>query len=337
MLELDDIFGSAPTPTASTITECDSPLDTDPAVLFPEDADDILGEMFGTAPVDKPAVAMLIECPPPGVYYDIPAHVYHSWAAVSSTLLKGYAELPSTARIPYDPKDDANVGSGLHAYCLQGQAGLDAECHFGPKFGKSEADKKARAALQAEHPSKTVLPAFYGSPAPGEPIMDILQGVDKSLQAHLKIGPVLRGSRKEVSLVWIDEDSACLCKARLDIWEAAEQTIWDLKKCRSISGFQWQIKDLFYGVQAGHYFNGAIACGLPAVAFGFIPCEAFPPYQVACGYVDPEKLDRERVNARRIIGLVKQSQLTGNWPNFPIPDHIFNLNDITPDDLVQVY
>jgi hypothetical protein len=294
-------------------------------------------DMFGSAPVAEiaPVLATMIECPPPGIYYDIPAHAYHSWAAISSTLLKGYAENPCTARIPYEAKDDANVGSGIHAYSLQGQKGLDEECHFGPKFGKAAADVIARLELQALHPQKVILPAYYGSPAPGEKIMDVLQGVDESMHAHLKIGPVLRNSQKEVSLVWIDEDSGCLCKARLDIWDGS--IIWDLKKCRSISGFQRQLKDLHYDIQDGHYFNGAIACGLPAVAFGFIPCEAFPPYQVACGYRDPEKLEYDRVNARRIIGLVKQSQLTGRWLNGAIPDHIFDLDDITPDDLVNVY
>lgn len=295
-----------------------------------------LDDLFGTAPANcKEILDSCAETPPPGVYYDIPASEYHKWPAISSSLLKAYASLPSTARIPYVAGDDANMGSAIHAFSLQGQAGLDEECFILPMSceGKSKAAIAEREYHQELHPKKVLIPPVYGPEK--IPAMDVLRGVDGSLHAHPKIGPVIRESRKEVSLVWIDEGTDCTCKARLDIWDG--QIVWDVKKCRSINSFQWQIKDLFYLTQAGHYFNGAAACGLNPVAFGFIPCEAFPPYQVACGYVDPEKLEIERENARRIIGLVKQSQITGVWPNFPIPAHIYNLDDIKPDDLVTVY
>lgn len=291
-----------------------------------------IDSLFGEAP---PAKIKPDPCLTPGIYYNMPAAGYHSIPAISSTLLKAYAKLPSTCRTPFVPGDDANMGSGIHAYSLEGRAGFDQQCFILPTEceGKSKAAQTTREMQDGANPGKVLLPPVYG--ADKIPAMDVLRGVDESLNAHPKIGPVLRDSQKEVSVIWIDEDSGCLCKARFDIWDGS--ILWDLKKCRTIDGFQWQIKDLGYLLQAGHYINGAIACGLPAVAFGFVPCEAFPPYQVACGYVDPEKLEMERVNARRVIGLVKQSQISGNWPNFKVPAHIFNLNDIVPDDLVQVY
>lgn len=292
-----------------------------------------LDEIMGSAPA--PVEAAPVECPPPGVYYDVPASVYHKWPAISSTLLKTYADLPSTARIPFVPGDDANMGSGLHAYCLQGQAGFDLECIVGPKFGKGKGDIEARAVFQAMHPGKVVLPWTYGSPAPGLPVMEILKGVDSSLHGHKKVGPLLRESKKEVSLVWVDENSGCLCKARLDIYDGV--CIWDLKKTRAISSFQWQIKDLNYAIQGGHYVNGAIANNLPVAAFGLIPCELYPPYQIDCGYLEPDKLEMAKENAKRLIGLVKQSQISGNWPNYRVPEHIYDLDDIQPDDLVKIY
>lgn len=293
-----------------------------------------LDNLFGTAPAPV-VIPEQIECPAPGVYYGVPAATYHRWPAISSTLLKAYAKLPSTARKPFEPGDDANVGSGIHAFSLQGQDGLDTECFILPISceGKSKRALEEREKYQDANPGKALLPPVYGPEKIG--IVDVLNGVDNSLNSHPKIGPVLANSQKEVSVVWIDADSGCICKARLDIWDGS--IIWDLKKSRSIDGFHWQMKDLFYGVQAGFYFEGAIACGLPAVGFGFVPVEAFPPYQATCGYVDPDKMEEHRINARRLVGLVKQSQLTGRWPNFKIPEHIFDLDDITPDDLVQLY
>lgn len=294
-----------------------------------------IDDLFGSAP--PPIKVKLVVCPPPGIYYDVPAVVYHSWPAISSSFLKSYVENPSTSREPFKPGDDANVGSGIHAYSLQGEKGLLTECLVAPSScaGKSAAALKEKDELIKANPDKTILPPFYGSPAPGLPVMDVLRGVDNSLQTHPKIGPVLKNSQKEVSLIWIDEDSGCICKARLDIWDG--RIIWDLKKARSISGFPWQMKDLHYDIQAGFYTEGAIACGLPVVAFGFIPCEAFPPYQVQCGYLDPDKLEAARGEARRLVGLVKESHMNDYWPNFPPPVHIMSWGELTPDDLVQIY
>jgi len=298
-------------------------------------------DMFGSAPVAKPAP--VAECPAPGVYYGIPAATYHSWPAISSTLLKAYAALPSTARTPFVPGDDANVGSGIHAYSLQGEQGLLDECLFLPSTceGKSKGSLSEREFYAAQNPGKVLLPPVYGTEK--VPMMEVLQGVDFSLNHHMTTRPIMKHSEKEVSLVWIDPGTGLVCKARLDIWEAKEQTIWDLKKARSIKSLRYELDDgLHYRIQAGHYLNGAIACGLNPVAFGFIAIEAFPPYQVAPIYSDPDKTEIAKINAALLIGLVKESQLTGNWPNDFIPKvngdyYPASLNEITPQDLIRVW
>lgn len=280
---------------------------------------------------------MKIAPPKPGIYENMPAAEYHAYDAISSSLLKNYASLPSTALNPYVPSDDVNVGSGIHGFTLQGIAGLYGECAIMPMEceGTSKAAKEARMVFVAQNAGKTPLPPRYGTGDNKLPMMDVLMGVDISLRSHPKIGSILAGSRKELSLFWVDTQSGCECKARLDILDG--NIIWDLKKTRDIDRFQWQIKELEYYVQAGHYFNGATACGLDPVAFGFIPCEAVPPFRATCGYCDPDKLEAAQVNAVRLIGLVSQSKETGNWPNYKIPDSIYNLDEIQPNDLVQLY
>lgn len=296
-------------------------------------------DLFEGAGEAVPPAASPVECPPPGIYRSIPAHVYHQWPAVSSTLLKGYAALPSTAHIPYEAQDDANVGQGIHSFTLQGKEVFDAECFILPPEceGKSKKALEERAHYAAMHPSKALLPHRYG-PGAAEtkpPVMDVIMGVDTSYRTHPKTRQLFDGAETEVSLVWIDPDSGCICKARIDLLKPP--FFFDLKKTRKFDGFQWQIRDLFYGVQLGHYMNGCIANGINIVSAGFLPCEAVAPYRVGCGYREPDKLDADRTEAARLVGLVKQSQMSGYWPNFQIPPHIFNLNDIQPDDLVTIY
>ncbi len=281
-----------------------------------------------------------MECPLPGVYEGVPAHIYHSWEAVSSTILKGYAELPAKAREPWQPTDDAAVGSGIHAYSLQGMMGLKEECVLATvRLGRSVKDLEAKSRLAELNPGKTILPAFYGTPAPGQPIIDILKGVDKELHKHIKIGPVLRSpnTKKELSIVWNDIDTGIRCKARLDIWDQDNKIIWDLKKTRSINGFKWQITDLHYDIQAGFYTEGACQAGLPAVGFGFIPIEAFPPYQVAIGLRNKDRLAEDRYEAKRLMSLLIESYQKDFWPTFPPPIEIYSWDQLTPDDLVLEY
>lgn len=291
-------------------------------------------DIFGTAPA-TPATKATIQCPPPGVYYDVPAAEYHAWEAISSTVLKAYAANPATVRRPFIPGDDAAVGSGIHAYTLQGEAGLAEECFILPDEceGRSKKALDAREWYAEKNPGKAMLPPVYGPEK--VPVIDVLKGVDASFRSHPKTGPILANSRKEVSLVWIDSGTGLTCKARLDVWDG--RVIWDVKKCRDLDRFSFQIRDLFYGVQAGWYFVGAVACGLNPVAFGFLPCEAFPPYRVGCGYRDPDKLMEDCQEAQRLVGLLAESTITGNWPNFRPPPHIFSWKDLVPDDLMEVY
>ena len=306
-------------------------------------------DIFGTAAPVSPEIMMggktetvepmKLECPEPGVYYDVPAWEYHQWAAVSSTLLKGYATLPSTAKIPYEPADDAGVGSAIHAFTLQGQKALEEECFILPAEceGTSARAKALRAEYKELHRFKALVPHRYGTgPAESKrPIMEILKGVDTSFNTHLKTKEILANAKREVSLVWIDDLSGCLCKARIDALE--DVFFWDIKKTQSIDKFTWQIKQLHYGVQLGHYLNGCIANGLPIVGAGFMPCEATGTYRVGCGLRESERLAADRTEAQRLVCLVKQSVMSGYWPNDRIPPHIWDLSQITSNDLVDIY
>lgn len=283
-------------------------------------------------PTPAPVTRLFPEMPAPGVYYGVPAWEYHTWPYISSTMLKAYAKRPSTARIPFRPGDDANVGSGLHAYCLQGEQALADECYFLPPecLGKGAKAVELRDYYIRLYPSKAHLPFSFEK----LPIMEVLQGVDAQLKTHLATKLILANSQKEVSLVWIDTMSGAPCKCRLDIWDQSRRAIWDLKKTAQIDRFHYQIKDLFYGIQAGHYFNGAEACGLNPKDFGFIPCEAVPPFEVGVRLRDPEKLINDCLDAARLVSLLVQSKVSNNWPNHQIPYSVSDLDEMKASDLI---
>jgi hypothetical protein len=343
--DFENIFGPAKVATKATLTVAPSPP---PAAECSTSSvsGELLRQIFGgiapqhvtrQAIIDQATAYVMDRIERDGfcVLHDWPAWLYHSLPFIGSTLLKGYAELPSTCRKPWIPGDDGNMGSGIHAYTLQGEPGLQEECFILPLSceGKGKPALAERAMYESRYPGKALLPPVYGPEK--VPAKEVLLGVDASFREHPKTRQILANSQREVSLIWVDESSGLTCKARLDAWD--KPIIWDVKKCKKLDKFTWVIKDLFYEVQAGHYFNGAVACRLAPVAFGFLPCEAFPPYRVTCGYLDPEKLLAASMEAVRLIGLVKQSTETGYWPNFRVPSHIYDLDAIKPDDLVTVW
>jgi hypothetical protein len=284
-----------------------------------------------------------------GIYRGIPANEYHKWDALSATRLKSYAANPSTCKEPYIPGDDANMGSGQHAYTLQGQENFDKECLILPPEaeGKSAKAEKIKAEWSVLNPDIVLLPPVFG-PAK-VPCMDAIKGVDAALRDHPTIAPILSDCETELSLVWIDQATGLKMKCRLDIWQQKQRAIFDLKKSKKIDSFYYQIRERFYYVQAGVYFWGATVCGLDPVAFGFIPFEPVPPYRVECGYVAylpsdyEEEYDHLRKinecveNAQRLTALYKESTERDYWPNFPVPDLIWTWDELTPEILTKFY
>lgn len=304
-------------------------------------------EEIERAPKVKPSPAITLETVAAAggsvIVRGMPAHIYHSIPAISSTLLKGYADLPATCRTPYVPKDDAAVGTAVHAFTLQGESALHEECAFmGPEcLGKSKGAIAAREQFARDFPGKTYLPAEYG----GLEINEVIRKSHEALHAHPTVGEILRDSEKELSLFWIDPETGVLCKARLDIWSPKTRQVWDLKKTAKFDRFEWEVRNLGYKIQGGWYKRGAHACGLDPLTFGLIPFEAEEPWRVDIGYLkdrpndmnDLGTLEDAQLEAQRLLGLVVESQLTGVWPNFRVPEHIYSLKDLTGDDLIKVW
>lgn len=279
-----------------------------------------------------------IQCPPQGVYENIPAAQYHAWDAISSTFIKRFASNPFTSRDAFVASDDVNVGSGVHSYVLEGITGLYRDCAIMPPEcdGTSKAAREARALFAVHNPGKTPLPPFYGSGGSKLPIMDVLNGVDRSLKTHPTASTILAESKKEVSLVWRDDTlNGCFCKARVDVLHGS--VLFDLKKVRKISGLQYEMdKGFRYRLQAAHYMNAAEALGLKPIAFGFIACEAFYPFEVKVFYSDPEKTEQAQHDVKNTISLMLQSKENGYWPNLSPPVGLDKWENLNPDDLIDL-
>lgn len=275
-----------------------------------------------------------IEAPGPGIYAGVPANEYHSWPYVSSSYLKKLACNPFSAKQPTEVTAAMNIGSAVHAYTLEGEAAFLREFAIAPDCDKrTAAGKKDFAEFQVANIGKTVLTV-------GE--FETVLACHQSLMDHPLSSLFLMESKgqPEVSLVWDDKETGLRCKARLDrLPDPSKKTVFDLKTCRDASrkGFMRNICGLNWDIQAGHYVNGATACGLEVDAWIFIGVQTSGTFQVIPAMLDEEWLKWGRFEANRLIRFEAECQQMGRWPNYEIPDGCASLLQITPHDLLEVF
>ena len=277
---------------------------------------------------------MVLGC---GVHTDIPAEDYHKLPYIGSTQIKAFADNPRKSLTPIVETPDMQVGSAIHVYCLEGEETFHSRYAVEPEWGlnkNSNAYKEKSSAFEDECRSlnKIILPASYKK----TPLLTMLRGVKDSLHEHPFAKNLFKEGNEELTLIWDDQDSGERCKARLD-WFPSKLTIVDLKKTADVLRFKYQMRDLHYSLQGGHYSNGANACGMPVDTFMFVYVEAEHPYPVGVGYINPPALEYYQHEARRYIKLISQCKKLNIWPNYKLPEGCSDIQGIAPRELLEVW
>lgn len=273
-----------------------------------------------------------------GIYDNIPEEEYHALPYLGSTFVKAFSQNPLKAKTqPFKGSPAAELGSAIHKYSLEGKAAFDKDyfvmqeiaCPAGqnPKGWKSTnayKDQVALAGLEAD--GRIILASDQ---------WDIIQGADKSLRSHDLSKIMLNRGVNEISIIWKDEASQLMCKARLD--DYFDGIPADLKTSNDISWFHRDIYNRGYHLQAAHYVNGCIARNLPVRYFCFTAVQTTETYPVRVGYIQPDKLEAAKTEVSRLLGLIKESQERDYWPNFAAPPQIHSWDQLTPADLLEEF
>ncbi len=227
----------------------------------------------------------LIQPPDPGIHYDVPDVVYHSWEGLSSHRLGQLAEGDTPARLRYDmthekpPTEDKSIGTATHYMVLEPDK-FDrrvAQWPWDEKKGKdlerkSKADKETWEKFAVENTGKVILKkaAFDKARRFTDRIMD-----------H----PAANGLRDmaeavELSLIW--NWQGVVCKARVDMWVPELQAIVDIKTGKETNDLDFERAACNYGYhrQGAFYLEGAKECGLDAKHFILIILEKPEPLWV---------------------------------------------------------
>lgn len=250
--------------------------------------------------------------PEPGVYANVPYHIYAALPAARASILKDLAVMtPEKAKFRADnPKSTPAMEEGiiLHTFMLEPER-FSRECKIAQPCEEllKSGQRKGLAcgADTAKWDGKNWVCAKHRD---GDGESGITTEFYRRLQvAHRKIwevaGDVFRGiatgdTCTEVTLIWIDPQTEVLCKCRLDLYQPEQRHIYDIKKCRSADAnvFGGDVGILRYDLQSSWYRRGAKACfGGGIYNFSFIGVE----------------LNKDEANGVQVLVLDEKADSTG--------------------------
>jgi hypothetical protein len=265
----------------------------------------------------------------PGVYRGISEADYHEFKRpVSSSILKELhnnsplhaLELMNSGK---EATDEMSIGSGGHCRlftpsefdntficattCCATVKSSGLPCEAGGKIysgGKWYCGTHGKGL--AQDTDKTVLtPEHY----------ERVCGICDAVRANEIANAILENATDtELSILWEDDVTGLLLKARIDIYCQEKAVMPDLKCCRSIRTFNDDAYRRGYQIQLAMYQQALMAFDLPADCLAIIACENDRPHPVATPEMDEDLLAMGRQQFRLSLNTFADCMRTGHWP-----------------------
>lgn len=254
----------------------------------------------------------------PGIYQGLSFADYHAIEAVNHSRLETFRRTPAHARYemlhPSKDSEALATGRAFHVFLLEPER-FDLEYVVAPDWpARSNADKARWKEWEEQNAGKSAIE---------EDELRTFRLMRDSVARHQTARAMLTGrGANELTLVWNDDRSGMLAKARLDrIGTLADYSfIIDLKTTKD-AGEKPFAKDagMFgYFRQLQWYRRGAAAlrptrdqrrCALIAV-------EKFPPYCVAVHEADERALEQADREIDHHLNTYAECMATGEWPAY---------------------
>lgn len=253
------------------------------------------------------------EVPEPGLYENVPQERYLSWPIISHSGLGPMERSPAHAKRALDEDDstaDQKFGTEIHCAVFEPDRFEDEYVRGpdGPWNRKPQMD--AIKDLNGIYPgAKVIKPEKY----------DACLRIQDVVWSNHECRLLLEGAMIEVSIVWRDEETGLLVKARPDILNLEIPAIGDLKSCLDAReyAFSWTVADRRYQRQMGLYSEGAsIITGIDITKAILIPVEKKGYNGIKTYPVDPHALDLGRQEAHAMLRRYARCQREQQWAGY---------------------
>lgn len=273
-------------------------------------------------------------CPPPGVYEGVDSDTYHAWDAVNASMLKqagldrgtrSWAKVHHYLTGPLELSGGhMYLGRAWHAALLEPEdyaaRAVVLDSVVRPSTGKENklsesAAPEVWAAAQNQCPGCYVL---------SDDMAATVRGMTDTARRHERVKTLLGlESRRELSLVWDDEETGLRCKCRLDWWidgGAERGTVVDLKSTRDARpwSFNRDVERLGYFFSLAFYGEG-VRRHLSSIApnFVLIAQEKEAPFDLRIYELHSLYIELGRVLFRDMLHQFARCYIAGAWTGYP--------------------
>lgn len=252
-----------------------------------------------------------------GIHMGLPAEEYHRINAASNSRLtaleRSAAHLRAAIEEPREPTDAQEFGTACHFAVLQPDfftalylRGPDGPWNKNP--WKAEVD-----AMRAENPTKHVLRADA---------FDAIRRIVDNVYAHPAARIALTGtaSLTELSCVWLNDDTAIDCKARIDLLNEQIGATVEFKSALDASdkAFEKAIYNFRYYRQGAMYLDGMsiLRPDVPWQHHIIVASEKTPPYAVNVFRLRDDAIQAGRDELRPLLRRYAQCITKNEWPAY---------------------
>lgn len=267
-----------------------------------------------------------LNCPDPGVYYDIPFETYLSWDAVSNSRLK-LAErslLHYKAGLDLPETKALRLGSLTHAGQLEPLAIAERYAVM-PAYERDEENKTkggdrsfSKSTVYFRTKEDEFIKANQGKRIVEASEYAEMKGIVKALTMNpMAVEAVGGDGDVEVSIVWDDPETGLRCKGRFD--RVKSNLFGDLKTTRDASKFEKFIIDLSYHRQMAFYQDGWRVLHGETLEAHIAAIETSKPYASRAGRVCDQLLSEGLKEQKALLHKVAEAKSTNEWPGYENP------------------
>lgn len=278
-----------------------------------------------------------IPAPPPGLYEDVTYEEYDSWEAVRPTVLK---ELQKDACMelckwkvdhPKDSTASQIVGNAVHTMAMEPEL-FDKKYIFSPatymKEGKKKDDPEVKTpwnwgagkckewGIEQAAKGLTVVKKLQQFPRP----KDAVDGMANAISSHKDAKLLLSGGSCEVSIVWVDESTGILCKARIDYLRPGKAGVLviDIKTALDVNPNALSTTSYKFGyqLQAAMGWDGLVTLGEKPERYLYIFVRNKAPYLVNVVEAEEAVLNMGRSQYKWFLGEWGKCLESGEFPGY---------------------
>lgn len=269
--------------------------------------------------------------PMPGFHYGVPYEDYARWDAINFSRLKPIRDTCSKCKYaidhPQKPTAAMILGSALHVAVLEparfeGMFYICPPCNRTTTKGKEiweQAVKEANGReilRQGDDKDKSAINQLAK-----------LRGMAKAVRDSKEAAPFLNApGQNEVSMLWQDDDTGLMCKARMDRFSFDfapldnSPLIVEIKSAEDASPFAFGkiLHSYGYAAQgAGSYRVGVRKITGKTAFHIFIVVENEPPHDLAVYAMDNITLQTGERHYQQMLRRYSKCVKTGKWPGYP--------------------